>query len=97
MRAVPVRWQALVSLAVLAMLSACVDERTPDPVGPARFSEAEADTLAPPEDGDLYPGEAEFRELAEAIPGYAGHWYDGGELVVALVFATGYRNVVEGG
>jgi hypothetical protein len=75
---------AAVLLAVAA-LAACTDENgsgplTPDNAPPVRNEEE----LIPPEDGDLFPGEKEFVQLSEQIPGFAGYWYEGNERVVAL-------------
>ena len=81
-------WRALASVAALAALAACADDRTDGPVGPSRAAVAptntQPDTISPPANGDFYPGEAEFMELARQIPGFAGDWYEGDTRVVAL-------------
>jgi hypothetical protein len=78
-------WRVLASAMALAALAACVDEQTPGPVGPDRNDvPVESDTVAPPADGDLYPGEQEFVEIAKEVPGYAGHWYEGDTRVIAI-------------
>ena len=82
-------WRVLATALAMAALAACSDDpTTPAPGEPARAaSSTVGDTLAPPPDGDLYPGEGEFVELAQQIQGYAGHWYEGATRVVALTSA----------
>ncbi len=77
--------RSAVALLAVAALAACTDDTpsgplTPDERPPVRNEEE----LAPPKDGDLFPGEKEFLELSREIPGFAGYWYEGGERVVAL-------------
>lgn len=77
--------RSAVALLAVAALAACTDDNTtgpltPDETPPVRNEEE----LAPPDDGDLWPGEKEFVQLSEEIPGFAGYWYEGGERVVAL-------------
>ena len=76
----------MLATAALAALAACADDRTAGPTGPQSSTSLESDTdyVQPPADGDLYPGEKEFVEIAQQVPGYAGDWYDGATRVVAL-------------
>ncbi len=86
-------WRMLATLVAMAALAACSDDPTAAPTGPSRAeTSAESDTVAPPPDGDLYPGEKGFVELAQQIPGYAGDWFDGDTRVVALT-ARGKEDV----
>mgnify|MGYP006146175807 FL=1 len=68
-----------------AALAACTDDTPAGPLtpdqGPPVLNEEE---VTPPDDGDLWPGEKEFVQLSEQIPGFAGYWYEGNERVVAL-------------
>jgi hypothetical protein len=78
-------WRLFATALAMAALAACSDDpTTPAPAGPARATAAESDTVAPPPDGDLYPGEQELVELAQKIPGFAGAWYEGDTRVVSL-------------
>lgn len=87
-------WRTLTSALALAALAACADDQTPEPTGPDRNEvPANSDTVPAPPDGDLYPGEKAFVEIAAQAPGYAGHWYDGDTRVVAIT-ETGNPEVV---
>ena len=77
--------RSAMALLAVAALAACTDDSpsgplTPDESPPVR----NAEELTPPADGDLWPGEKEFVQLSEQIPGFAGYWYEGNERVVAL-------------
>jgi hypothetical protein len=78
----------LAAAVAIAALAACADDPAAGPTGPARSTspvvESDTTSLQPPADGDLYPGEKPFLEMAQQVPGYAGDWYDGGTRVVAL-------------
>ena len=88
--------RALAAAALLAALAACADQPEPTAaggaaVGPGGDLDATATaadipdtTVAPPPDGDLFPGEQEFVELSKEIPGFAGYHYEGDTRVVSL-------------
>ena len=87
-------WRMLASAVAMAALAACADERTDGPVGPDRNqTPTQSDTVPPPPDGDLYPGERQFLEIAREAEGYAGHWYKGDTRVVAIT-ETGNPEIV---
>jgi hypothetical protein len=86
-------WRVLASAMALAALAACADEQTPGPVGPERNEVPAEETVPPPPDGDLYPGEKELLDIAREAPGYAGHWYEGDTRVIAIT-ETGNPEVV---
>jgi hypothetical protein len=84
----PFRMLAVVAIAALA---ACVDDQPAGPMGPSRdvaVEEIDTVTVQPRADGDMYPGEKAFLEMAKEVPGYAGEWYDGATRVVALTDAN---------
>lgn len=78
-------WRMLASALALAALAACADDQNPGPVEPSRNEvAADEDSVPPPPDGDLYPGEKELVGIANEAPGYAGHWYEGDTRVIAI-------------
>jgi hypothetical protein len=83
-------FRMLATAAALATLAACADDPAAGPTGATRavavapVAAADTASLQAPADGDLYPGEQQFMEMAKEVPGYAGDWYDGGTRVVAL-------------
>lgn len=85
--------RSAMALLAVAALAACTDDTpsgplTPDGIPPVRNEEE----VIPPDDGDLWPGEKEFVQLSEQIPGFAGYWYEGNERVVALTDPSQQEN-----
>lgn len=92
-RSLPIR--GLAAAIVLAALAACSDERSTGPAGPGRNTSpaigdtVPADELVPaPAPGAVRAHEADFIQLAQQVPGFAGYVFEGGTRVVYLTDLT---------
>jgi hypothetical protein len=82
-------WRLFATALAMTALAACADDPTtaPAPARPVPNTAADADSVAPPADGDVYQGEKELLDLSRQIPGLAGVWYEGDTRVVGLTAA----------